>query len=198
MMNILNGGVARRLQRRHPGVHDRADRRGRRFREALRWGAEVYHALKKVLKEQGPVDRPRRRGRLRPEPASNRDALDLILEAIEQAGYTPGARHRARARRRRLRVLQGRRATSSRAGTKTAAEMIDYYAELVAAYPLVSIEDPLDEDDWAGWKAHHRPARRQGPARRRRPVRHQPGAPAAASRRARPTPCSSRSTRSAR
>ena len=100
---------ARRLQRRHPGVHDRADRR-RDLPEALRWGAEVYHALKGVLKERGPGHRPRRRGRLRPRTCrSNRAALDLIVEAIEKAGYTPGQRHRARARRRRDRVLRGRR-----------------------------------------------------------------------------------------
>ena len=77
--------------------------------------------------------------------------------------------------------------------------MTAYYAELVAAYPLVSIEDPLAEDDWDGWKVAHRPARRQGAARRRRPVRHQPRAPRPRHRRAAPpTPCWSRSTRSAR
>ena len=77
--------------------------------------------------------------------------------------------------------------------------MTAYYAELVADYPLVSIEDPLDEDDWAGLGGPHRPARRRGADRRRRPVRHQPRAAAARHRRAAPpTRCWSRSTRSAR
>ena len=115
-------------------------------------GAEVYHALKAVLKKKGLATGLGDEGGFAPNLDSNRAALDLIAEAVEGGRPQAGQGHRARARRRRLRVPLPTASTPSRARTKTAAEMIAYYADLVAAYPIVSIEDPLDEDDWEGWK----------------------------------------------
>lgn len=123
------------------------------FREALRWGTEVYHSLKAVLKEKGLSTGLGDEGGFAPNLDSNRAALDLILEAIEKAGYTPG-----------VDVALALDVAASEfyddadggsyafeGGKKSAAQMVDYYAELVDAYPLVSIEDPLNEDDWDGW-----------------------------------------------
>ena len=122
------------------------------FREALRWGAEVYHALKGVLKEKGLATGLGDEGGFAPNLPSNRAALDLILEAIEKAGYTPGEQI-ALALDVAASEFHDDGGYSFEGGTKTADEMIDYYADLVASYPLVSIEDPLDESDWDGWKA---------------------------------------------
>jgi enolase len=104
------------------------------FREALRWGAEVYHALKAVLRERGLATGLGDEGGFAPDLESNQAALDLIVEAIGRAGYNAGSY-----------AFEG--------GAKSAAQMTEYYTGLVDAYPLVSIEDPLDEEDWAGWKA---------------------------------------------
>lgn len=120
------------------------------FREALRWGAEVYHALKAVLKERGLATGLGDEGGFAPDLESNRAALDLILVAIEKAGYTPGTDIGLA-----LDVAATEFCTdgvySFEGGSKSAAEMTDYYASLVDDYPLVSLEDPLDEDDWEGW-----------------------------------------------
>jgi enolase len=151
MMNILNGG-----SHADSNVDIQefmiAPIGASSFREALRWGAEVYHSLKAVLKAKGLATGLGDEGGFAPDLASNRAALDLIIEAIEKAGYTPGEQ-----------VALALDVAASEffedgtyafeGGAKTAAEMVDYYAELVAAYPLVSIEDPLNEDDWDGWKA---------------------------------------------
>ena len=152
MMNILNGG-----SHADSNVDIQefmiAPIGAESFREALRWGAEVYHALKGVLKEQGLATGLGDEGGFAPNLPSNRAALDLILEAIERAGLHPGRADRAWPSTSRRRSSTTTAATPSRAGVKTSAEMIDYYADLVASYPLVSIEDPLDESDWDGWKA---------------------------------------------
>jgi enolase len=120
------------------------------FREALRWGAEVYHALKSVLKERGLSTGLGDEGGFAPNLESNRAALDLILVAIEKAGYRPGADVALA-----LDVAASEFCTDGvytfEGQARTAAEMTAYYGELVDAYPLVSIEDPLDEDDWEGW-----------------------------------------------
>ena len=120
------------------------------FREALRWGAEVYHALKSVLKERGLSTGLGDEGGFAPNLESNRAALDLIVVAIEKAGYRPGTDIGLA-----LDVAASEFCTDGvytfEGQQRTAAEMTAYYAELVAAYPLVSIEDPLDEDDWEGW-----------------------------------------------
>ncbi|MEU4499443.1 phosphopyruvate hydratase [Streptomyces sp. NBC_00210] len=150
MMNILNGG-----SHADSNVDIQefmiAPIGAESFSEALRWGAEVYHTLKSVLKTKGLSTGLGDEGGFAPNLDSNRAALDLILEAIKQAGYAPGkdialALDVAASEfyKDGLYEFEGK--------SRSAAEMTEYYEELVAAYPLVSIEDPLFEDDWAGWK----------------------------------------------
>ncbi|HET7802567.1 MAG TPA: phosphopyruvate hydratase [Humibacillus xanthopallidus] len=122
------------------------------FREAVRWGAEVYHSLKKVLHERGLATGLGDEGGFAPDLESNRAALDLIVEAIEAAGYVAG-RDIALALDVAASEFHDSGSYTFEGGSKSADEMVAYYGELVAAYPLVSIEDPLDEDDWDGWKA---------------------------------------------
>ena len=122
------------------------------FKESLRWGAEVYHALKGVLKDRGLATGLGDEGGFAPNLESNAAALDLILEAIEKAGYVPG-KDIALALDVAASEFFNDGSYAFEGGTKSADEMIDYYAGLVEKYPLVSIEDPLNEDDWAGWKA---------------------------------------------
>ena len=122
------------------------------FAEALRWGAETYHALKSVLKTKGLATGLGDEGGFAPNLDSNRAALDAILEAIEKAGLRPGAD---------VAVALDAAATEFfvngyyrfEGGEKTAEQMTEYYAGLVDAYPLVSLEDPLAEEDWNGWNA---------------------------------------------
>ncbi|GHS87675.1 phosphopyruvate hydratase [Cellulomonas hominis] len=120
------------------------------FREALRTGAEVYHSLKSVLKSKGLSTGLGDEGGFAPNLESNRAALDLILVAIEQAGFVPGkdvglALDVAATEFFKDGAYQFEgKATSSE-------EIIDYYVKLVADYPLVSIEDPLSEDEWGAW-----------------------------------------------
>ncbi|GAB3078200.1 MULTISPECIES: phosphopyruvate hydratase [unclassified Phycicoccus] len=123
------------------------------FKEALRWGTEVYHSLKSVLKEKGLATGLGDEGGFAPNLESNRAALDLILEAIEKAGYQAGTQI-ALALDVAASEFHNEDGTYQFEGAaKTSAEMVDYYADLVDSYPLVSIEDPLDEEDWDGWKA---------------------------------------------
>ena len=121
------------------------------FREALRTGAEVYHALKAVLKEKGLATGLGDEGGFAPNLESNRAALDLIAEAIDKAGYTLGTDFGLALDVAASEFCEGASYTFEGAA-KTAAEMTDYYDELVSAYPIVSLEDPLDEEDWDGWK----------------------------------------------
>ncbi|SOC53906.1 phosphopyruvate hydratase [Ornithinimicrobium cerasi] len=121
------------------------------FREALRWGTEVYHALKAVLKERGLATGLGDEGGFAPNLESNRAALDLIVEAIEKAGYTVGS-DIALALDVAASEFHEDGSYAFEGGNRSADEMIAYYGELVDAYPLVSIEDPLDEDDWDGWQ----------------------------------------------
>ncbi|ALV40497.1 MULTISPECIES: phosphopyruvate hydratase [Micrococcaceae] len=121
------------------------------FSEGLRWGVEVYHNLKSVLQAKGLSTGLGDEGGFAPNLPSNRAALDLIQEAITNAGYTPG-KDIALA----LDVASSEffkdGAYQFEGKALSATEMSAYYAELVADYPLVSIEDPLDENDWDGWK----------------------------------------------
>jgi enolase len=120
------------------------------FSEGLRWGVETYHALKGLLHDKGLSTGLGDEGGFAPNLDSNRAALDLLMEAITKAGYTPGKD-----------IALGLDVASSEfyengfytfeGKQLTAAEMSAYYTELVASYPLVTIEDPLDEDDWEGW-----------------------------------------------
>ncbi|MGW5241822.1 phosphopyruvate hydratase [Monashia sp. NPDC004114] len=122
------------------------------FREAVRWGAEVYHSLKKVLHDRGLATGLGDEGGFAPNLESNRAALDIIVEAIKAAGYVPGT-DVALALDVAASEFHKDGSYEFEGASKSSAEMIDYYAELVDAYPLVSIEDPLDEEDWDGWKA---------------------------------------------
>ncbi|WP_276787374.1 phosphopyruvate hydratase [Trueperella bernardiae] len=122
------------------------------FKEALRMGAEVYHELKAVLKERGLSTGLGDEGGFAPNLETNAAALDLIVEAIERAGYKPGAD-----------VALALDVASTEffkdgeymfeGGEKDTAYMVDYYEKLITDYPIVSIEDPLSEDEWEDWKA---------------------------------------------
>ncbi|GAA2861751.1 phosphopyruvate hydratase [Streptosporangium fragile] len=151
MMNILNGGA-------HADTNVDiqefmiAPIGAETFREAVRMGTEVYHALKSVLKEKGYATGLGDEGGFAPNLPSNRDALDLILVAIEKAGYVPGDDVAL--------ALDVAASEFHKDGVYTidgkglsATELIAFYEDLVANYPLVSIEDPLDESDWEGWHA---------------------------------------------
>jgi enolase len=150
MMNILNGGA-------HADTNVDiqefmvAPIGATTFKESLRWGAEIYHSLKSVLKKQGLATSIGDEGGFAPNLASNRAALDLILEAVEKAGFKPG-KEIALAMDVAATEFHEKGVYNFEGKQLTSDEMINYYAELVNAYPLVSIEDPLDEDDWDGWK----------------------------------------------
>ena len=120
------------------------------FSEALRWGTEVYHALKDLLKSKGLATALGDEGGFAPDLPNNRAALELIMEAIGKAGFTPG-KDVALALDVASTEFFANGVYSFEGSTRSAAEMSAYYAELLAAFPLVSIEDPLAEDDWAGW-----------------------------------------------
>ncbi len=155
MMNILNGG-------------EHADNNvdiqefmvmpvgALNFREALRMGAEIFHNLKKVLKEKGLNTAVGDEGGFAPNLSSNEEALATIVEAIKKAGYKPGedvflaldvAATEMYNKETKIYTLAGE------GKELTSAEMIDFYSNLVDKYPIISIEDGLDEEDWEGWKA---------------------------------------------
>jgi enolase len=120
------------------------------FSEALRAGTEVYHALKSVLKDRGLSTGLGDEGGFAPNLDSNRAALDLILDAIKKAGYKPGEQI-ALALDVASSEFFDKGSYAFEGGKKSAEDMAAYYEQLVADYPLVSIEDPLDENDWEGW-----------------------------------------------
>ncbi len=151
MMNILNGGSHADSNVDIQEVMI-APIGAPSFKEAVRWGAEVYHSLKKVLHDRGLATGLGDEGGFAPNLESNAAALDLILEAIQAAGYTPG-KDIALALDVAASEFYKDGSYAFEGGSKSADEMIDYYAGLVEKYPLVSIEDPLNEDDWDGWKA---------------------------------------------
>ena len=122
------------------------------FAEALRSGAEVYHALKAVLKGKGLATGLGDEGGFAPNLDSNRAALDLIVEAIEKAGLVPGV-DIALALDVAASEFHGEDGYTFEGAAKSAEQLIAYYVDLVENYPIVSIEDPLDEEDWDGWVA---------------------------------------------
>jgi enolase len=122
------------------------------FGESLRHGAEVYHALKSVLKKKGLSTGLGDEGGFAPNLDSNRAALDLIAEAVAAAGFTLGT-DIALAMDVAASEFYTEGAYTFEGTRMSAGELISYYAELCAAYPIVSIEDPLNEDDWDGWRA---------------------------------------------
>ena len=149
MMNILNGGA-------HADTNVDiqefmiAPIGADSFKESLRWGAEIYHSLKSVLKKKGLATSIGDEGGFAPNLDSNRAALDLILVAIEGAGFKVGSQ---------IALAMDVAATEFfhegkyefEGKSLTSEQMITYYSDLVSNYPLVSIEDPLDENDWSGW-----------------------------------------------
>jgi len=151
MMNILNGGA-------HADTNVDiqefmiAPIGAETFRESLRWGAEIYHALKAVLKKRGLATSVGDEGGFAPNLESNRAALDLIIEAIEAAGFKPG-KEIALAMDVAATEFHDNGKYKFEGALRSSDEMIAYYAELVSAYPIVSMEDPLNEEDWAGWKS---------------------------------------------
>jgi enolase len=151
MMNILNGGAHADNSvdvQEFMILPIGADT----FEEGLRWGAETYHALKSVLKQHGLSTGVGDEGGFAPDLENNRAALDLIVEAIGKAGFSPGDD-----------IALGIDAAATEffsdgtyafeGGKRSTAEMIATYEQWLNTYPLVSIEDPLAEDDWAGWAA---------------------------------------------
>jgi len=151
MMNILNGG-------------EHADNNvdiqefmvmpagAKSFAEALRMGAETFHSLKKVLSAKGLNTAVGDEGGFAPNLASNEEAIRVILEAIEKAGYEPGkdiclALDVAATEL----FTNGKYELKGEGKVLTASEMVDYYADLAGKYPILSIEDGLSEDDWDGW-----------------------------------------------
>jgi enolase len=122
------------------------------FSEAVRWGAETYHALKSVLKQHGLATGVGDEGGFAPDLAHNRAALDLIVEAIGKAGLRPGP-DVALAVDAAATEFYADGAYRFEDGARTAEEMTGLYSEWLDAYPIISLEDPLAEDDWAGWQA---------------------------------------------
>lgn len=152
MMNILNGGAHadNNVDIQEFMVMPLA---ATSFREGLRMGAEVFHALKKVLKARGLNTSVGDEGGFAPNLGSNEEALEVILEAIVEAGYEPG--------KDLFLALDAAASSFYKDGAydlvaegelMTAAELTDFYVRLVDKYPIVSIEDGLDENDWDGWK----------------------------------------------
>jgi enolase len=123
------------------------------FEEALRICAEVYHGLKAVLKAKGLSTAVGDEGGFAPDLGSNEEAVQVIMEAIDAAGYEPGADVRiALDPAASSFYVDGLYVLESEGRSLTSAEMVDYYAALVAKYPIISIEDGLAEDDWDGFK----------------------------------------------
>ncbi len=149
MMNIINGGA-----HADTGVDIQefmiAPVGAPTFREALRYGAEVYQALKSVLKKKGLSTGVGDEGGFAPELPSNRAALDLITDAVGHAGLRMGSDIVLAVDVAATEFFEkGRYAFEGK--KRKPDQMVDYYADLVDAYPIVSLEDPLDEDDWDGW-----------------------------------------------
>jgi len=151
MMNILNGGA-----HADGGVDIQefmvAPIGAGSFREALRWGAEVYHVLKSVLKGKGYATGLGDEGGFAPSLPTNREALDLIAKAIGDAGFDLG-KDVALALDVASTEFFSDGSYAFEGAQRSSGHMTDYYTSLVDAFPIVSIEDPLAEDDWEGWTA---------------------------------------------
>ncbi|RAV14034.1 phosphopyruvate hydratase [Mycolicibacterium sp. GF69] len=152
MMNILNGGA-----HADTGVDVQefmvAPIGAASFKEALRWGAEVYHSLKSVLKAQGLATGLGDEGGFAPDVAGTRAALDLILSAIEATGFKAGSDVTLALDVAATEFYSDGQGYKFENEVRSAEAMGQFYADLLDTYPLVSIEDPLSEDDWDGWIA---------------------------------------------
>ena len=152
MMNVLNGGVH---------ADNNVDLQefmimpvgAASFREGLRWGAETYHVLKKILQDRGLSTAVGDEGGFAPDLASNEEACELLVQAIEQAGFTPGEQMALALDPASTEFYRdGAYVLASEGRTLTSDEMVAYYADLSTRYPIVSIEDGMAEEDWDGWK----------------------------------------------
>lgn len=154
MMNIINGGAhadnnvdIQEFMIMPVGAES--------FRHALRMGAEIFHNLKDVLKSKGYNTAVGDEGGFAPNLGSNEEAITVILEAIEKAGYKPGEEVRLAmdvASSELFNKEDGKYHLEGEGVVKTSEEMVDWYEELTSKYPIISIEDGLDENDWAGHK----------------------------------------------
>ena len=154
MMNILNGGSHadnsidfQEFMIMPTGASS--------FSEALRWGTEIFHHLKNVLKKQGFSTNVGDEGGFAPNIKSNEDAIKIVLQAIETAGYRPGedvfiAMDAAVSEFYENGVYHFKKSTGDKL---TSGQMVDYWADWMKKYPIISLEDGMDEDDWTGWKA---------------------------------------------
>ncbi len=154
MMNILNGGAhadntvdIQEFMIMPVGAET--------FTEGLRWCAEIYHTLKKVLKERGLSTGVGDEGGFAPNLATNEEPLQLITEACERAGYKPGEQIKFAmdpASTEYYDAAKGKYVLAGEGREFTSEEMVDYWEDLVNRYPIVSIEDGMAEEDWDGWK----------------------------------------------
>ena len=155
------------------------------FAEAVRMGSEVFHTLRTALKKAGHNTNVGDEGGFAPNIASADKALDFVMAAIEAAGYRPGSEVALALDCAATEFFKdGEYRYEGEGKTRSAKAQVAYLAKLVADYPILSIEDGMAEDDWEGWRLSDREDRRQVPARRRRSLRHQCGAPLARHRRA--------------
>ena len=153
MMNVLNGGEhadnnidLQEFMLMPVGAES--------FSEGLRWGVQTYHVLKGVLHERGLATAVGDEGGFAPNLGSNEEALQLLVEAIEKAGFTPGDDIALTMDVAASEFFKnGKYELAGEGRSLTPAEMAGYLAELADKYPIVSIEDGLDEDDWDGWKS---------------------------------------------
>ena len=154
MMNILNGGKHAEGSSVDMQEFMVMPVGAPSFREGLRWGTEVYHALKGVLHGRGFALGVGDEGGFAPSLDSNREALELILAAIEKAGYKPGEQIRIALDPASTEFYEGGKYVLKGEGvTRSGAEMVDLYAQWTREYPIISIEDGLAEDDWETWRA---------------------------------------------
>ncbi len=155
LMNILNGG-AHADNSVDPQEFMIAPYGAEKFSEGLRWGTEVFHTLKKVLKKRGYSTSVGDEGGFAPELKSNQEAIDLILEAIAQAGYQPGEQIGIALDPAASEFYDASKKKyifkKSDKSERTAEQMVAFWADWVRQYPIVSIEDGMAEDDWDGWK----------------------------------------------
>ena len=126
------------------------------FREGLRWGAEIYHNLSKVLHDRGLSTTVGDEGGFAPSLPNNEAALQVIMEAIERAGYKAGSEIMLAMDPACTELyVDGKYVLEREGRSLTSAEMVDYWANIASKYPLISLEDGLHEDDWAGWSLLH-------------------------------------------
>lgn len=152
LMNILNGGAHTSWQSTDIQEFMIAPAGAPNFAEALRWGAEVYHALRKNLKDRGYSVNVGDEGGFAPALKSNEEALDLIVQSITQAGYCPGEDIFLALDVAASELLEGEKYKLPKEGKElTGEQLVDWYAWLIEKYPIFSIEDGLAEDDWENW-----------------------------------------------